>query len=208
MAEFEEAVEAARSALERRAACRRRGKAARVAYREAGHALVSVSLTNTHPVHKISIIPRGVGALGYVLSRPDKDRYLITQKELESKIKVALGGTLAGIGLEEISNGATGDLEQVSRIARSMVKEFGMSRLGRVNFHGRSGPMFLANGDGDGDRQYSERTAREIDVEVHKIIDDATNEVREVLGAAGRPGSRGAAGSWKKRSWMGRSCGR
>ncbi len=184
MAEFEEAVERGAVGLERKSRIMSAEEKQRVAYHEAGHALVSVSLSNTHPVHKISIIPRGVGALGYVLSRPDEDRYLITQKELESKIKVALGGTLAEeLVFEEISNGATSDLEQVSRIARSMVKEFGMSRLGRVNFHGRSGPMFLANGDGDGDRQYSERTAREIDVEVHKIIDDATNEVREVLKA-------------------------
>ena len=159
----------------------------RVAYHEAGHALVSASLTNTHPVHKISIIPRGVGALGYVLSRPDEDRYLITQKELESKIKVALGGTLAEeLIFQEISNGATSDLEQVSRIARSMVKEFGMSRLGRVNYHDRAGPMFLQSAaGGDGDRPYSERTAREIDLEVHKIIDDATPEVREVLKRGG-----------------------
>ncbi|HVS35366.1 MAG TPA: ATP-dependent zinc metalloprotease FtsH [Gemmataceae bacterium] len=181
MAEFEEAVERGAVGLERKSRIMGAEEKQRVAYHEAGHALVSVSLTNTHPVHKISIIPRGVGALGYVLSRPDEDRYLITQKELESKIKVALGGTLAEeLIFDEISNGATSDLEQVSRIARSMVKEFGMSRLGRVNFHERNGPMFLQGG-GDGERSYSERTAREIDLEVHKIIDDATTEVREVL---------------------------
>ncbi len=131
MAEFEEAVERGAVGLERKSRIMSAEEKQRVAYHEAGHALVSASLPNTHPVHKISIIPRGVGALGYVLSRPDEDRYLITQKELESKIKVALGGTLAEeLIFQEISNGATSDLEQVSRIARSMVKEFGMSRLG------------------------------------------------------------------------------
>ncbi len=184
MADFEEAVERGAVGLERKSRIMSAEEKQRVAYHEAGHALVSVSLTNTHPVHKISIIPRGVGALGYVLSRPDEDRYLITQKELESKIKVALGGTLAEeLIFQEISNGATSDLEQVSRIARSMVKEYGMSRLGRVNFHDGAGAAFLKNSGGDGERPYSERTAREIDVEVHRIIDEATSEVREVLKA-------------------------
>ena len=141
MAEFEEAVERGAVGLERKSRIMNADEKQRVAYHEAGHALVACSLPNTHPVHKISIIPRGVGALGYVLSRPDEDRYLITQSELESKIKVALGGTLAEeLVYREISNGATSDLEQASRIARSMVKEFGMSRLGRVNFHERRRP--------------------------------------------------------------------
>ena len=145
MAEFDEAVERGAVGLERKSRIMNAEEKQRVAYHEAGHALVAASLPNTHPVHKISIIPRGVGALGYVLSRPDEDRYLITQTELESQIKVALGGTLAEeLVFREISNGATSDLEQVSRIARSMVKEFGMSRLGRVNFHERPGPAFLA----------------------------------------------------------------
>jgi len=182
MAEFDEAVERGAVGLERKSRIMNADEKQRVAYHEAGHALIAASLPNTHPVHKISIIPRGVGALGYVLSRPDEDRYLITQKELESKIKVALGGTLAEeLVFREISNGATSDLEQVSRIARSMVKEFGMSRMGRVNFHERSGALFLKDSGGDGERSYSERTAREIDVEVRKIIDDATRAVREVL---------------------------
>src|SRR6185312_6775916 len=102
------------------------------------------SLPNTHPVHKISIVPRGVGALGYVLSRPDEDRYLVTRSELESRIKVALGGTLAEeIVYAEISNGATSDLETASDISRRMVKQFGMSRLGRVSYQDNGGPGFL-----------------------------------------------------------------
>ncbi len=181
MAELEEAIERGAVGLERKSRIMNPDEKQRVAYHEAGHALVACSLPNTSPVHKISIIPRGVGALGYVLSRPEEDRYLVTQSELESQIKVALGGTLAEeLVYREISNGATSDLEQASRIARSMVKEFGMSRLGRVNFHER-GATFLAGAQTEGDRSYSERTAREIDVEVRAIIQQATQAVREVL---------------------------
>jgi len=181
MADFDEAIERGAVGLERKSRIMNQEEKQRVAYHEAGHALVACTLPNTHPVHKISIIPRGVGALGYVLSRPDEDRYLVTQTELESRIKVALGGTIAEeMVYREISNGATSDLQQASRIARSMVKEFGMSRLGRINFHEEQGPMFLRLG-GDGERNYSEQTAREIDLEVRQIIEAATTEVREML---------------------------
>jgi cell division protease FtsH len=181
MAELDEAIERIAVGLERKSRIMSPDEKQRVAYHEAGHALVSCSLPNTHPVHKISIIPRGVGALGYVLSRPDEDRYLVTQSELESKIKVALGGTIAEeLIFQEISNGATSDLEQASSIARNMVKVFGMSRLGRVCYQERNGPGFLG-GAPDLERSYSEETAREIDLEVHKILDDATRAVREVL---------------------------
>jgi cell division protease FtsH len=182
MAELEEAIERGAVGLERKSRIMNPDEKQRVAYHEAGHALVACSLPNTYPVHKISIIPRGVGALGYVLSRPEEDRYLITQSELESKIKVALGGTVAEeLIFREISNGATSDLEQASDIARRMVKQFGMSRLGRVNFEGRSGGAFLQGSGGGGERSYSEQTAREIDEEVHKILDVATDAVRDVL---------------------------
>jgi cell division protease FtsH len=181
MSEFEEAVERGAVGLERKSRIMHADEKQRVAYHEAGHALVGCALPNTYPVHKVSIIPRGVGALGYVLSRPDEDRYLMTRSELESQIKVALAGTLTEEMIyREISNGATNDLEQASKIARAMVKEFGMSRLGRVNYKEQSGPNFLgspSNGRGD----FSEQTAREIDLEVRKIIDDATEEVRGIL---------------------------
>src|SRR5262245_2587182 len=174
MADFEEAVERCAVGLERKSRIMNADEKQRVAYHEAGHALVSCLLPNTHPVHKISIIPRGVGALGYVLSRPDEDRYLITKAELVSKIKVALGGTVAEeLVFEGISNGATSDLEQAINIARRMVKQFGMSRLGRVCYQEHGGPGFL-NGQGggpEGERAYSEETAREIDVEVRQIIE-------------------------------------
>jgi cell division protease FtsH len=185
MAEFEEAIERGTVGLKRKSRIMHDDEKQRVAYHEAGHALVACALPNTYPVHKISIIPRGVGALGYVLRRPEDDRYLMTQSELESQIKVALGGTVAEeLIYREISNGATSDLQEANRIARSMVKEFGMSRLGRIHFREQAGPGFLPGGPwGDEDRGYSEHTAREIDIEVGKIIEDATEEVRGVLQA-------------------------
>ncbi|HEV2950429.1 MAG TPA: ATP-dependent zinc metalloprotease FtsH, partial [Gemmataceae bacterium] len=183
MAEFEEAVERGAVGLERKSRIMKDDEKQRVAYHEAGHALVACALPNTDPVHKVSIIPRGIGALGYVLSRPEDDRYLMTRSQLESNIKVALGGTIAEeLVFHEISNGATSDLEKVSRIARNMVKEFGMSRLGRIYFRDEPAPAYLAGppyGESSGD--YSEHTAREIDMEVRKIIDDATEEVRSIL---------------------------
>jgi cell division protease FtsH len=181
MVEFNEAVERGAVGLERKSRIMHVDEKQRVAYHEAGHALVACALPNTHLVHKVSIIPRGVGALGYVLRRPEEDRYLLTQSELESHIKVALAGTVAEeIIFREISNGATNDLEKANEIARSMVTDYGMSRLGRVSFHDRAGPGFLP-GAGEGSAKFSEHTAREIDVEVRKIIDDSLEEVRTIL---------------------------
>ncbi len=117
----------------------------RVAYHESGHALVAYSLPNTDPVHKVSIIPRGIAALGYTMQRPEGDRYLMTQGELESRIQVLLAGTIAEeIIYNEISTGAQNDLERATEIARSMVMEFGMSRLGRVNYRESGRSVFLA----------------------------------------------------------------
>lgn len=183
MDEFNEAVERGAVGLERRSRIMQEDEKQRVAYHEAGHALVACALPNTHPVHKVSIIPRGIGALGYVLSRPEDDRYLMTQSELESNIKVALGGTIAEeLIFREISNGASSDLEKANQIARNMVKEFGMSRLGRVHYRDQRMPTFLAGAmGGEGAREYSEHTAREIDVATREIISEATEEVRSIL---------------------------
>jgi cell division protease FtsH len=183
MADFEEAVERGAVGLKRKSRIMQDDEKQRVAYHEAGHALVACALPNTYPVHKISIIPRGVGALGYVLRRPEDERYLMTRSELESQIKVALGGTIAEeLIYGEISNGATSDLQEASRVARSMVKEFGMSRLGRIHYGEAGRPAFLPGALwGEEERGYSEHTAREIDVEVGKIISESTEEVRIVL---------------------------
>jgi cell division protease FtsH len=182
MAEFNEAIERAAIGLERKSRIMQPDEKQRVAYHEAGHALVACALPNTDPVHKVSIIPRGVGVGGYVLRRPEDDRMLTTQGELESHIKVFLGGTLAEeIIYREISTGASNDLERCTQLARNMVKQFGMSRLGRVCYQEQGGPSFLAGGFRDTAREYSEQTAREIDIEVRRILDEATQEVRSII---------------------------
>lgn len=180
-ADFNEAVERDAVGLERKSRIMSAEEKQRVAYHESGHALVACSLPNTDPVHKVSIIPRGVGALGYVLSRPTEDRYLLTRSALENKIRVALGGTIAEeLIYGEISNGATSDLNTATQIARSMVTEFGMSNLGRVYLREQEGSRFLP-GLSDGNRDHSEQTAREVDLEVRSILDSATGDVRAIL---------------------------
>ncbi|MCI0642648.1 MAG: ATP-dependent zinc metalloprotease FtsH [Gemmataceae bacterium] len=184
MAEFNEAVERGAMGLERKSRIIRPEEKMRIAYHEAGHALVACSLPNTDPVHKVTIIPRGPGYLGYVWQRPEDDRFMQTKGELESIIKICMGGTLAEeLVYGEIANGATSDLNHANHIARRMVKEFGMSRLGRIFYREQSENPFLPGGYVEPDSNYSEQTAREIDLEVHKIIDDAADEVRVIIEA-------------------------
>ncbi len=182
MADFNEAVERGAIGLERKSRIMSQEDKLRVAYHESGHALVACALPNTHQVHKVTIIPRGF-ALGYVLQRPEDDRHMQTKGELDSEIKVALGGTVAEeLIYGEIANGATGDLHHANNVARKMVKMFGMSRLGRIFYPDETGNPFLGGaGLFDGPRQFSEETAREIDLEVRKIVEDALAEVRRIL---------------------------
>jgi cell division protease FtsH len=182
MADFNEAVERGALGLERKSRIMTPDDKLRVAYHEGGHALVACALPNTHPVHKVTIIPRGL-ALGYVLSRPEDDRHMRTKGELESEIKVSLGGTIAEeIVYGEICTGATSDLNMCNGIARKMVKMYGMSRLGRIFYPDDTGSPFLGGMmPFEGPREFSEETAREIDMEVRKIIEDSLGEVRKIL---------------------------
>jgi len=153
-----------------------------IAYHEGGHALVAHVLPNTDPVHKVSIIPRGLAALGYTMQRPEGDRYLMTQAELESRIQVLLAGTLAEeIVFRDISTGAQNDLERATEIARSMVMDYGMSRQGRVNYRESNRSVFLAGAGDERAKSHSEQTAREIDLEVKRIIDESLEKVRHIL---------------------------
>ncbi len=183
MVELNEAVERTSAGLEKKKRIMQDDEKLRVAYHESGHALVAYSLPNTDPVHKVSIIPRGLAALGYTMQRPEQDRFLMTQGELESRIQVLLAGTVAEeLVFEDISSGAQNDLERATEIARSMVMDFGMSRLGRVNFRESNRSPFLATG-GEMSRgqSHSEETAREIDEEVKRIIDEGLARVRDIL---------------------------
>ncbi len=183
MKEFDEGVERVTAGLEKKQRVMSSEEKERVAYHESGHALVAYSLPNTDPVHKVSIIPRGLAALGYTMQRPDKDRYLMTQSELESNIQILLAGTLTEEMIyQDISTGAQNDLERATDIARSMVMEYGMSELGRVNYKESRGSAFLAGSMAEEiSRPYSERTARKIDAAVRRIIDESVERVREIL---------------------------
>jgi len=183
MADFNEAVERSSAGLEKKSRIMQEDEKLRVAYHEAGHALVASSLPNTDPVHKVSIIPRGLAALGYTMQRPEQDRFLMTQSELESRIQVLLGGTVAEeLVFSDISSGAQNDLERATEIARSMVMDFGMSKLGRINYRDSNRNPFLVSAlDMPRSQHHSEQTAREIDQEVKRILDEGLNRTRHIL---------------------------
>jgi cell division protease FtsH len=136
-------------------------------------------------VHKISIIPRGIAALGYTMQLPTEDRFLMTQTELKNKIAVLLGGRVAEETVyQEISTGAQDDLLKATDIAKSMVKAYGMSqKLGQVSFERERRPLFLQAAQPETTGDYSEETAREIDCEVRRLIDEQYDRVRTILGS-------------------------
>ncbi|MBK7849043.1 MAG: ATP-dependent zinc metalloprotease FtsH [Zoogloea sp.] len=153
-----------------------------VAYHEMGHALVAMGLPGTDPVHKISIIPRGVGALGYTIQRPTEDRFLMTRAELENKMAVLLGGRAAEqLVFGEVSTGAADDLQKVTSIARSIVMRFGMhEELGNVAYESERS-NFLGQTAPPQERSYSEETAREIDCAVRTIVARAFERSSTIL---------------------------
>jgi cell division protease FtsH len=155
----------------------------RVAYHETGHALVGAYQKYGEALHKISIIPRGRAALGYTLQLPHDDQYLRTREQLQSKIVSLLGGRAAEeLIFNEISTGAENDLEQATIIARQMVTYFGMSQAAGLVHWARPGEQFLPwQGEGLGQRDCSEATAREIDLEIRKILDEAYRQAKELL---------------------------
>jgi cell division protease FtsH len=153
-----------------------------VAHHEMGHAMVAMALPGTDPVHKISIIPRGVGALGYTIQRPTEDRFLMTRGELENKMAVLLGGRAA----EEVifghqSTGAANDLAKVTDIARSMVMRYAMvESLGHIAYEEQPA-AFLGVQPFQKNREYSEATAREIDIAVRDIVDVVYEKAKAIL---------------------------
>ncbi len=181
--ELQEAVERVIAGLEKKNRVLNKMEKERVAYHETGHALVAMSLPGMDQVQKISIIPRGVAALGYTLQLPTEDRFLMTKSELENKVAVLLGGRIAEETIfGEASTGAQNDLVKATDIAKSMVKAYGMSeKLGTITLERERQPQFLqlpvASERGD----YSEETAREIDCEVRRIIDEQYGRVKRLL---------------------------
>jgi cell division protease FtsH len=187
-ADLEEAIDRVVAGLERRSRVLSETERDIVAHHEMGHALVAFSMPRADPVHKVTIIPRGVAALGITYQLPTEDRYILRRTELEDRIAVMLGGHAAEeLVYGELSTGAHNDLERATGVARAMVMRYGMSeRLGPLAFGGEGGPGFLRrSGPGweGGEREYSEETARAIDEEVRRIIDETYERVRKLLGA-------------------------
>jgi len=156
-----------------------------VAHHEIGHALVAAAIAGSDPVHKISIIPRGIGALGYTIQRPTEDRFLMTREELENKMAVLMGGRCAEhVIYGHLSTGAADDLARATDIARNMVARYGMELdLGHVSFDGEQRSMLGTPTDPFRQRNYSEDTAREIDCAVRKLVAGAFARAEAILQA-------------------------
>ena len=182
MADFDEAIDRLIAGLEKRRVMSAKEREI-IAYHESGHAIVATSLPGLDPVHKISIVQRGFGALGYTMQLPLEDRYLMTRTDLLSQLAVLLAGrTAEEIALSEISTGAQNDLQRASDIARAMVTEFGMSDvIGAISYGDRNRSRFLELPLPADRGMYAEQTAQQIDAEVRRIISEAHATAREVL---------------------------
>jgi cell division protease FtsH len=183
LSELQEAVERVVAGLEKKSRVLNKMEKERVAYHEVGHALVALSFPGSDPIQKISIIPRGIAALGYTLQLPTEDRFLMAKTELENKIAVLLGGRNAEeLIFGEASTGAQNDLVRATDIAKSMVKSYGMSeKLGAVTLDRERQPLLMQIQAPQEKGDYSEETAREIDREVRRIIDEQYDRVRWLL---------------------------
>ena len=185
MKDFESAIDRLVAGLEKKRVMSSKEREI-VAYHESGHAIVASVLPNLDPVHKISIVQRGFGALGYTMQLPLEDRYLMQRGDLESQLAVLLGGrTAEEIALGEISTGAQNDLQRATDIARAMVTEFGMSdALGAINYDGNKRARFLDIPMPQERGLYGEETAQQIDAEVKRILTEAHDKAREILTAS------------------------
>jgi cell division protease FtsH len=182
MKDFESAIDRLIAGLEKKRVMSTREREI-VAYHESGHAIVASVLPNLDPVHKISIVQRGFGALGYTMQLPLEDRYLMQRRDLESQLAVLLGGrTAEEIALGEISTGAQNDLQRATDIARAMVTEFGMSEeLGAINYDGDKRSRFLDIPMPQERGLYAEETAQKIDAEIKRILFAAHDKARQIL---------------------------
>jgi cell division protease FtsH len=182
MDDFTVAIERIVAGIEKKSRVLSKAERTRVAYHELGHALVAANLPGVDPVHKVSIIPRGVGALGYTLQRPTEDRFLLAASELENRIAVLMGGRAAEqlIFAGDVSTGAADDLQRATEIAVEMVTKYGMdARLGQRTYAATPNP-FLAAAQDKAVRA-SEATAREIDLAVHDLVEKGGARARKIL---------------------------
>lgn len=183
MNDFEEAINRIIAGLEKKRRVMNKHEQEIVAYHESGHALVAESLPHADRVYRISIIPRGIAALGYTLQLPTQDRYLMTRAELLDRLTVLLGGrTAEELVFNEVSTGAQDDLAKATDMARSMVTAYGMSeKLGPMTYEPGRRPLFLEPGMAAPRAELSEETAREIDCEVRALINKAHQRAEKIL---------------------------
>jgi cell division protease FtsH len=181
-ADFDEAIDRLIAGLEKKRVMSPKEREI-VAYHEAGHAIVAMSIPGMDPVHKISIVQRGFGALGYTMQLPLEDRYLMQRSDLRHQLAVLLGGrTAEEIALGEISTGAQNDLLRATDLSRAMVTEWGMSDvLGAINYNGHKRPAFLDIPLGPERGAYAEDTGRLIDSEVKRLMTEAHDNARAIL---------------------------
>jgi len=182
--DFDEAIDRVVAGLQKKNRVMNPQEKEIVAFHESGHAIVAESVEHADPVHKISIIPRGIAALGYTQQQPTEDRYLMTRSELLDRLAVLLGGRVAEeLVFGEISTGAQNDLQRATDIARSMVTEYGMSdRLGLVTYERARQSMFLPASFASS-KTYSEEKAGQIDEEISQVMEQAHQRVRGLLSA-------------------------
>jgi cell division protease FtsH len=184
MHDFDEAIERAVAGLQKKSRVMSAKEKKTVAYHESGHALMAELIPEADPVSKVSIIPRGLAALGYTQQLPTEDRYLMTRSELLARVSVLLGGRVAEeMIFGDVSTGAQNDLQRATEIARTMITQFGMSeKLGLVSLEGPRTPVFLPIPT-QSTREYSEETSRLVDEEIQKILREAHKRVKEILGS-------------------------
>jgi len=192
MPDFTAAIERIVAGLERKSRLLVPKEREVVAFHEMGHALVALATPGADPIHKISIVPHGIGALGYTMQRPTDDRFLMSRAELKGKLAVLLGGRSAeALAFEEISTAAADDLDKATHIARNMVTRFGMSEeLGQIVYETQH-DTFLGNPTLV-THDYSEQTAREIDCAVRDLLDEAANTAMHILKTYRRQLDKGA----------------
>ncbi len=182
MKDFEAAIDRVIAGPEKKHRALNPAEKRRVAFHESGHALVAETVPTGEPVHKVSIIPRGVAALGYTLQLPVDEKFLSTEQELKDQIAILLGGRVAEeIVFSDISNGASNDLERASEIARSMVTRLGMSqKLGPLTYGKQQDLQYLGI-QGQEERNYSEATARLIDEETRALVEEGHQRAHDIL---------------------------
>lgn len=190
---FTEAIERVVAGLEKRSRVLSDKERKTVAYHEMGHALVAANLEGVDPVHKVSIIPRGIGALGYTMQRPTEDRFLLSTKDLENRMTVLMGGRAAeAVVFDEISTGASDDLQRVTEVAREMVSRYGMDEALGNRVYSVPRQSFLGQNIGD-ESDVSQETAREIDLAVREKVEAAFTRAKDILTAHREDLEAGAA---------------